>query len=290
MFGKILFPTDFSEYAKKTLDCIAGFPGAREVIIFHVVEAVRSPRGGGEIGEALFGNGENHLKEERRHLESLSQDLRVTTAIKTSSDIAGAIIETAEERSMSLIVLGARGKGQVGGILLGSVSMAVLRRSRTSVLIMRHRIIEDLGGRTFEKFCPRILFRVLCPVDFSPFSDSAVNMLVRTGGVGDILLLHVVSRGESDNEIRESVRRAKIQIEEMQSSLSAQGVEARTMVTTGNPATEIVRIAEEEDVSVIWMSSRGRGWFRELLVGSTAQTVATTALRPVITIRQPDGA
>ena len=57
MFKKILFPTDFSEYARKTLDCIAGFPGAREVIIFHVIEAVRSPRGGGEsVLIGLFGN------------------------------------------------------------------------------------------------------------------------------------------------------------------------------------------------------------------------------------------
>jgi hypothetical protein len=96
MFEKILFPTDFSEYARKTLDCIAGFPGVREVIIFHVIEAARSPRGGGEIGEAFFGNGEGLLKEERRYLESLSQDLRVTTAVTTSSDTAGAIIRTAE--------------------------------------------------------------------------------------------------------------------------------------------------------------------------------------------------
>lgn len=287
MFEKILFPTDFSEYARKSLDCIAGFPGVREVIIFHVIEAVRSPRGGGEIGEAFFGNGEGLLKEERRYLENLSQDLRVTTAVTTSSDTAGAIIKTAEERGVSLIVLGARGKGQIGGILLGSVSTAVLRRSKTSVLIMRHKIIEELGGRTLEKFCPMILYRVLCPVDFSDYSDSAVDLLVRTKGIGDIILLHVVSRGESDAEIRESVEKARTRIEGMRDSLSAQGFQARTHVSTGNPASEIARIADQEDVSVIWMSSHGKGWFRELLVGSTAQNVATYAMRPVIIIRKP---
>jgi len=65
MFEKILFPTDFSAYAKKTLDCIAGFPGARDIILFHVVEEARSPRGGGEVGEIFFRIGENFLKEER---------------------------------------------------------------------------------------------------------------------------------------------------------------------------------------------------------------------------------
>ncbi|MDD1715061.1 MAG: universal stress protein [Methanoregulaceae archaeon] len=288
MFEKILFPTDFSEYARKTLDCVAGFPGVREVIIFHVIEAARSPRGGGEIGEAFFGNGEGLLKEERRYLESLSQDFRVTTAVTTSSDTAGAIIRTAEESGVSLIVLGARGKSLVGGVLLGSVSTAVLHRSKTSVLFMRHKIIEELGERTLEKFCPMILYRVLCPVDFSAYSDSAVDLLVRTKGMGDIILMHVVSRGESDDEIRESVEKARARIEEIRDNLSAKGFKARTLVSTGNPASEIARIADQEDVSVIWMSSHGKGWFRELLVGSTAQMVATTAMRPVIIIRKPE--
>ncbi len=287
MFEKILFPTDFSEYARKTLECIAGFPGVREVIIFHVIEAVRSPRGGGEIGEAFFGNGEGLLKDERRYLESLSQDLIVTAAVTTSSDTAGAIIKTAEEKGVSLIVLGARGKSQIGEILLGSVSTAVLRRSKTSVLIMRHKIIEEFGGRILEKFCPMILYRVLCPVDFSDYSDSAVDLLLRTEGINDVILLHVVSRGESDAEIHESVEKARVRIEEIRDGLSAQGVQARAIVSIGNPASEIARIADQQDVSVIWMSSHGKGWFRELLVGSTAQNVATTARRPVIIIRKP---
>jgi len=133
-----------------------------------------------------------------------------------------------------------------------------------------------------------ILYRVLCPVDFSAYSDSAVDLLVRTKGMGDIILMHVVSRGESDDEIRESVEKARARIEEIRDNLSAKGFKARTLVSTGNPASEIARIADQEDVSVIWMSSHGKGWFRELLVGSTAQMVATTAMRPVIIIRKPE--
>ena len=288
MFEKVLFSTDFSEYAKSALDCIAGFPGAREVILFHVVEAARSPRGGGEIGDTFYRTGENFLKEEKHYLENLSQNLRVTTAVKTSSDTAGAIIETAEERGVSLIVIGARGNSRVEGILLGSVSMAVLRRSRTNVLIMRHKIIEKMKSKTYEMFCPMILFRVLCPVDFSRFSDNAIALISRTKGVGEVILLHVVSRGETEAEIEDAARKAKGQIETIRSSLAAQGIGVRTIVRTGNPTAEITGIADEEDVSVIWMSSHGKGWFRELLLGSTAYTVAMNAKRPVMIIRKPE--
>jgi len=287
MFEKVLFSTDFSEYAKSALDCLAGFPGARDVILFHVVEEVRSPRGGGEIGDTFYRTGENFLKEEKRYLENLSQNLRVTTAVKTSSDTAGAIIETAEERGVSLIVIGARGNSLVEGILLGSVSMAVLRRSRTNVLIMRHKIIEKMKAKTYEMFCPMILCRVLCPIDFSQYSDNAIALLRTTKGVGEVILLHVVSQGETEAEIEDAVRTAKGQIEAIRSSLAAQGIKVRTNVRTGNPTFEITRTADEEDVSVIWMSSHGKGWFRELLLGSTAYTVAMNAKRPVIIIRSP---
>jgi nucleotide-binding universal stress UspA family protein len=287
MFEKILFTTDFSEYAKKTLDCIAGFPGARDVILFHVIEEARSPRGGGEIGDIFYRTGENFLKEEKRYLENLSRNLRVTTAVKTSSDTAGAIIETAEERGVSLIVVGARGNSLVEGVLLGSVSMAVLRRSRTSVLIMRHKIIEEMKEKTYEMFCPMILFRVLCPIDFSQYSDNAIALIRTTKGVGEVILFHVVSQGETEAEIEDAVQKAKGQMEAIRSSLAAQGIKVRTIVQTGNPTFEITRTADEEDVSVIWMSSHGKGWFRELLLGSTAYTVAMNAKRPVMIIRTP---
>ena len=287
MFEKILFPTDFSEYAKRSLDCIAGLPGARDVILFHVVEEARSPRGGGEIGDTFYRTGENFLKEEKRYLENLSQNLRVTTAVKTSSDTAGAIIETAGESGVSLIVIGARGNSPTEGILLGSVSRAVLRHSRTNVLIMRHKMIGEMKAKTYEMFCPMILFRVLCPVDFSLYSDRSIALAGATPGMGEVILLHVVSQGGTEAEIEEAAQTANVQIGAIRDSLAAKGIEARTIVRTGDPSIEITRIADDDDVSVIWMSSHGKGWFRELLLGSTAYTVAMNAKRPVIIIRTP---
>jgi nucleotide-binding universal stress UspA family protein len=288
MFEKVLFPTDFSAYAKKTLECVAGFPGARDVILFHVVEEARSPRGGGEIGDTFYRAGENFLREEKRYLENLSRNLRVTTVVKTSSDTAGAIIETAGEKGVSLIVIGARGNSLVEGILLGSVSMAVLRRSRTNVLIMRHKIIKDMKAKTYAMFCPMILLRVLCPVDFSKYSENAIDLISTMKGVGEVILLHVVSKGETETEIEEAARTADTQIRAIRDSLTAKGIKARTIVRRGSPSHEITGIADEEDVSVIWMSSHGKGWFRELLLGSTAYTVTMNAKRPVIIIRKPE--
>ena len=197
----------------------------------------------------------NFLREERRQLENLNLSIRVTTAVKTSSDIPGAIIAAADEHGASLIVVGARGKSVVEGILLGSVSKALLRRSRTSVLIMRHKIIEEMKRKTYEMFCPMIFNKVLCPVDFSPFSDRAIIRLSTTPGIRRVILLHVVSQGETETEIDDAIRSARDRIEETSRMLAVQGIEARAFVRVGVPSVEIVKIADEEDVSVIWMSS-----------------------------------
>ena len=285
MFEKVLFATDFSEYAKKTLDCIAGFPGIAEVILLHVLEEARNPRGGGEIIETFTPDERNLLREERHRLESLNKSLKVITRVKTSSDIPGAIIETAEENGATLIVVGARGNSIVEGILLGSVSVAIVRRSKITVLVMRHRIIEGLEGRAHDMSCPMILSRILCPIDFSLCSDRAITLLRTTKGIGQIILLHVVSHGESKAELETIIGEAKGKLEAIGEDLSLSSVNVKTVVKKGNPGSEIVRIAGEEDVSVIWISSLGKGWFRELLLGSTAYDVAMNAKQPVIIVR-----
>lgn len=287
MFEKILLATDFSAYAKKTLDCIAGFPGAREVILFHVAEEAVSPRGGGEIGDTFLRTEYDLLKEQKHYLENLHQDLHVTTAITTASDKAGAIIAAAEERGACLIVMGARGNSIAEGILLGSVSTAVIRRSSTSVLIMRYKIVGDMKGETYELFCPRILCRVLCPVDFSPFSDHALAVAGAIPGMGEILLLHVVSQSESGSETGNVVEQARLRLAAIRDDLAAKNIRVRMIVRTGVPASEITKVADEEDTSIIWMSSRGAGWLQELLIGSTAHSVVMHAQRPVMIIRQP---
>lgn len=53
----------------------------------------------------------------------------------------------------------------------------------------------------------------------------------------------------------------------------------------GRPAEEIISTAEEEDASLIAMSTRGDGWFRELLLGSTTYDVARNVKRPALIVR-----
>jgi nucleotide-binding universal stress UspA family protein len=286
MFEKVLFPTDFSQREEILLDCIASIPEVRDVILLHVVKETRYPMGAQIVDTLAKETAENILAEAQHYLKSLNPNIRVTLDTTISPDIAEGILTTAEKRDVDLIVIGAHGKSVKIGVLLGSVPSTVLCRiSKTNVLIMRHKIIETLTGTTYEKFCPMLFSRILCPTDFSRFSEHATALVSTMKGVGEVIHLHVVPEGGAGSEIKESTQTAEVRIGAVRDSLTAQGIRSRAIVTTGNPASEIVRTAEEQDVSVIWISSYGKGCLHDFLLGSTVQDVAMNSTRPVIVIR-----
>jgi nucleotide-binding universal stress UspA family protein len=286
MFEKVLYPTDFSERAALMLDCIAGIPQVRDVILLHVVKETRYPMGTDYIDKMAKENAERTLAEAQQYLRSINPEIRVTLDSTISSDIAEEILATADKSGADLIVISARQTGVKGGILLGRVaSTLTCRISKTHILVMRHKIIDSLTGPTYEKFCPLLFSRILCPTDFSRFSEHATALAGTMGGSGEIILLHVVPDGGPPGEIAEAVRAAEMRVGAACDHLASQGVRCRAIVRTGDPATGIMKAAEEQDVSVIWISSYGKGCLQDFLLGSTVQDVAMNATRPVIIIR-----
>lgn len=284
MFEKVLFPTDFSEYAQKTLECIGEIPGVKEVVLMHVVDATH-PSKRGWTHEPHIENAKLLMEEKKEFLENLGLKVKTKVDVITEGDVAREILVTAEKEKVSLIAIGARGRGLIEGLLLGSVSANVLRGAKTDVLIMRYKLAEGLEGKTFEKFCPMILSKVLYPTDFSESSLGALAFVKGLKGMGVLVLMHVVSKGETHEEIEAHIEEAKKKLEVIGKDISKAGIKVKTHVHVGSPIEEIISMAEEEDASLIAMSSHGKSLLKELLVGSTTCAVARRAKRPVLIVR-----
>jgi len=286
MFEKVLFPTDFSGHAKRALECVAGLPGNQEVVLLHVADIRTANRW---ATEGILESAKRHLSEDRAYLSSKGIPVRSVLKSIREGHVGEVILDVGREERATAIVMSARGKGMVAGLLLGTVSSYVLRYSRIHLLLMRYRIIEQMDKKMYEKFCPMILSRVICPTDFSAFAERAVIEVSELPGLGEIVLIHVVTGGETTIEIEASISEAEDRLKGAVLALKEKGIPARYSVRTGNPATEINRFAQDEDASLIALSSFGRGWFKDLLVGSTAAEVARISERPVVIIRQtPD--
>ena len=284
MFEKILFPTDFSEYAQKTLECIGEIPGIKELMLLHVVDATHPSKHGWTHGQHIE-NATILMEEKKEYLESLGLKVKVKVDVITEGGVYREILETAEKEKVSLIVMGARGKSPIKDLLLGGVSSNVVRHAKTNILIMRYKLVEGMEGLKHEKFCPMIFSKVLLPTDFSEPAGKTVSFMKEIKDIQEIVLLNVVNKGETNEEIEENVNEAKSKLGDIKAELESAGFRVKEHVRVGNLPEEIISNAEDENVSLIAMSPHGKGWFRELLVGSTTCAVVRRAKRPVLVVR-----
>lgn len=286
MLGKVLVPTDFSDNAKKILLCLTKIPGITEIVLQHVVDATHYTKRGW-THEPHIRNAKIQLGEEKALLEGLGFPVTVTVDVITSGDIATAILRRAKSENVSFIIMGSRGRGLIKGLVLGSVSSDVLRYGEPHLLLLKNDITGELEGAVFKRFCPGIFSRVLFPTDFSRPAEMALSFLKNLEGLGEIHVLHIVTKGETKEDVESNIEEATKKLEEITSDLTGAGLSVKIHIRLGRPTDEIVSVAETEDISLILMSSHGKGFLTGLIVGSTTLGVAIHSSKPLMVIRAP---
>jgi nucleotide-binding universal stress UspA family protein len=134
--------------------------------------------------------------------------------------------------------------------------------------------------------CQQKLFsKVLVPTDFSQSAGDSSDLLKMIPGIEEIVILHVITRAESQAEIEDSKWEAQIRLEDIKKKFIDAGVNVSLQVRAGDPATIILACAEEANVSLIAMNAFGLDRLREMLLGSTTFTVVRRATRPVLVLR-----
>ncbi|WP_202318577.1 universal stress protein [Archaeoglobus neptunius] len=135
--------------------------------------------------------------------------------------------------------------------------------------------------------------KVLFPVDFSVVSEYAFgNCIPRffsTGVAHELILFHSLDVGlQTPEELKVAetlVEKYQKKLDQISSEFEEIGIKTRAIVRMGTPALEIARLAEEENVDLIYMPMKGENIFREMLIGSTAANVARAAKKPVLLVR-----
>jgi nucleotide-binding universal stress UspA family protein len=286
MLGKVLVPTDFSDNAKKIILCLTKIPGINEIVLQHVVDATHYTKRGW-THEPHIRNAKIQLGEEKVLLESLGFTVTVAVDVITSGDIATAILRRGKSENVSFIIMGSRGRGLIKGLVLGSASADVLRYGKTHLLLLKNDLAGELEGAIFERFCPGIFSQVLFPTDFSEPAEMALSFLKDLKGLGDVHVLHVVTKGETKEEVESNIEEATKKLEEIINNLTGAGLSVKVHLRLGRPTDEIVSFVESEDISLVLMSSHGKGFLKGLIVGSTTLGVAIHTKKPLMVIRTP---
>jgi nucleotide-binding universal stress UspA family protein/GNAT superfamily N-acetyltransferase len=289
MFKRVLVATDFSRHADRTLECIGEICGMEEIVLVHVFHSSPVP----SSFHPPFSPSESPQEVAMRTLEAKRVVLEQMAGVPVTSllvkgvdgDTAGAIIRTAKNENISLIVMGGRGQSLFRNLILGIVSDAVIRRSRKDILIMHFRGMDRAGEVQREKFCRNVFSHVLCPVDFSKPSDNTLGYLKRIGIVKRVTILHVIDPAIHPETILDRRQDAEQRLAVFKADLTSQSIRSESLIRTGNPAREISRVAEEQDVSLIMIARYGQSdYAKNIPLGRTVEGVMAHAERPLFVL------
>ena len=142
--------------------------------------------------------------------------------------------------------------------------------------------------------------KLLAPTDFSDTSEETVirasELALHFGA--ELIVAHVIPPIPAlpsdphynfevpayQDALRENARR---QLDETISGLVLKEVKARALLSHGDPAKEIVRIAKDEHADMIVIATHGLTGWQHIVFGSVAEKVVRFAECPVLTVRGP---
>jgi len=252
--------------------------------MLHIVDATEYSVHGWTHGPELE-NARLLMKEKKTYLET--KGLKATPYVEaiTSGTMHQRILEIAEREKVSLIIMGTHQKTTFDTLVHGSVSYDLLHHMNSHVLVMRQNVPECPGGKTREETCPHFFTKLLVPVDFTEISRQMIAFIREIKGNGELVLLHIVTEGESGQEIEQNITHAHEELAKIQNELERTGFKVTTHVRVRNPVENIVSLADEEEVSLILMCAHKKNWISEFLQGSTTFSVVRTAKKPVLVLQ-----
>lgn len=198
----------------------------------------------------------------------------------------------AEQDEYPLIVVGSRGESLIAGAFLGGVAHEVILNAKLPVLIVHLEISTEGVLHVVGSVDKELLDHVLFATDFSPASDEAfayVKLLADSTQMKKVTLLHVQDQRRIEPYLSDRLgefnstdrgRLAMLKVDLAEKDVETIDIELRY----GIPYMEILKAMSDLKPTLLVMGTQGRGFMRELFVGSVSQYVARRSWIPVILV------
>ena len=135
--------------------------------------------------------------------------------------------------------------------------------------------------------------RILVAVENSKADRTILAHVARLAKLtgAELLLVHVAdgwaARHFDDLKLRESeeMKADREYLAQLQRDLTTQGFTVETRLARGDPATELIKAAADQNVDLLAMSTHGHRFISDVLHGATADRVRHLVKIPVLLLR-----
>jgi len=214
--------------------------------------------------------------------EQVPSDFPQAQTINQVGHPVNVILDTAQSAKSQLIMLGARGLGQVKELVLGSISHRILMHAPCSTMIIKEPVSR--------------LKKILLPIEGQEDIDAALKFLAlqpfRETVAIDVFavwpqpqLAWPVTIGQSKLLEMHAIEEAQDRMKSVTDKLVRMNYTAEAKVGMGDPAFAILEQAHASQADLIVMGTHGRGGLARFLMGSVSHTVLHQSACPVLIVR-----
>jgi len=285
----VLLAVDGSTHSQHATEAVGQLSSIKSLTIVHVVNLPRLayPALGPDISQdlamtieqAMREEGENILKQAMSHLSHHNAPVSKRLEIGSPAD---CILAIAEEEHTELILIGARGLGQVQELIFGNVSHRVLTHASCSVCIVKTPIVK--------------LDEILLPVQEEGDERAATQFFAKHPfkGTSEITVFNVVpiprsifraGASASETKIQQALESAETFTDHVVLGLKELHYSTIGRVGMGAPAEIILEQEASTSPDLIVMGSHNPSILSRFVLGSVSHTVLHRSTHSVLLIR-----
>ena len=279
-FKNILFLTDFSEASQTAMEYAAVLAKHHDATFYaaHVQTPTPAPY---LEGPALMEYFDVNREQKREQLEKLIAPLHMKSQVLFGE----GLIESAIERwtimhGIDLIVIGTHGWRGVQRILLGSTAELILRNAICPVLTVGPHV--SMAERQ-----PDYVDRILFATDLTPQSEYAITYALSLAHerCAHLTFLHVIDPHSNVPDRGRVAAFCESELRRLAPSDAKLWCEPQFLVIEGDPAPEILNLAENDNTDLIVLGLPQDKVFSTHFRTGVTYNVISGAPCPVLTVR-----
>lgn len=192
---------------------------------------------------------------------------------------SGSLLPTLAEQvalyAADLVLVSSKGEDFIRHWTLGSTAERLIRLLKCPMLVVKQS--TQVGYR-----------RVMIAVDFSDWSLSSIQLAQQIAPDAHYVLAHVfdvpeegklrmagVSEFDIINYRNELMQERQVDLKRLAQQAGLSDAQWSPLVMKGNASSRLLEAEEEQDIDLIVLGKHGKGWFEEMLLGSTTKHLLT---------------